>query len=86
MSGSAPPPVPPVRLTPARCRQARALLGWTVARLAAMAGLTAPTVLRFERGERVTPATAQGLHAAIEAAGVELVRDGAGVRRGSAPG
>jgi transcriptional regulator with XRE-family HTH domain len=65
--------------SPAQCRAARALLGWTQAALAAEAGVGQRTVADFERGCRgVQPRTLRSIAAALEAAGVEFTWTDAG--------
>jgi transcriptional regulator with XRE-family HTH domain len=61
-------------------RAARSLLGWTQPRLAQAAGLSDPTVKRFEtrRGAiNSAPAVAK-MVAALEAAGIEFIPENAG--------
>jgi transcriptional regulator with XRE-family HTH domain len=75
----------------AQIRGARGLLGWSQSQLATAAGLSEPTIKRFEtgRGANVSDAAAHKMHAALEAAGVEFIAEnggGAGVRlRKAAP-
>ena len=64
-------------------RAARALLGWSQTNLAQRAGMSLPTVKRFEtgRGANVSPEARQALQAALETAGVEFTNgDAPGVR------
>jgi transcriptional regulator with XRE-family HTH domain len=68
-------------------RAARSLLGWTQSRLAQAAGLSDPTVKRFEtrRGATNSAAAVAKMVAALEAAGVEFIAEncgGPGVRLG----
>lgn len=62
---------------PAHCRSARALLGWTQAELASVAGVGRMTVKRFESGEALRPAQAKAIRGALEQSGVALIGDGA---------
>jgi transcriptional regulator with XRE-family HTH domain len=71
--------------TIAQIRGARGLLGWSQPQLAEAAGLSEPTIKRFEtaRGARVSEAAVAKMVAALEAAGVEFIAEnggGAGVR------
>jgi transcriptional regulator with XRE-family HTH domain len=64
-------------------RAARALLGWSQTKLAERAGMSLPTVKRFEtgRGANVSPEAGQALQAALETAGIEFTNgDAPGVR------
>ncbi len=74
-------------ITPAQCREARALLGWPRDRLAERSGVPFASLGKFERG--ATPLHAEA-HAAIreafEAAGVTFVPQtggGSGLRNGA---
>ena len=61
-------------MTPAQCREARALLGWTEDELSAHCGLAAATIVYFEAGRgRSRRRTPYALRTAFEAAGVEFV-------------
>jgi transcriptional regulator with XRE-family HTH domain len=69
----------------AQARAARGLLGWSQGELAEAAGLSHPTVKRFEtgKGANVSADAVAKLRAALEAAGVIFVDEngeGAGVR------
>lgn len=67
-------------LTPAQCRGARAMLGWTQTRLAEAAGVAKATLVDFERDAR-SPMTQNlaAIRRAIEAAGLVLIEaDGGG--------
>jgi transcriptional regulator with XRE-family HTH domain len=69
----------------AQIRGARGLLGWSQTALASAAGLSEPTIKRFEtdRGARVSPDAVAKMVAALESAGVIFVDengDGPGVR------
>ena len=71
-------------ITPSQVREARALLGWSRDRLAALAELPAEHLRKFEQEIRtIEPSTLTALRAALEAAGVEFIQEnggGAGVR------
>jgi ppGpp synthetase/RelA/SpoT-type nucleotidyltranferase/DNA-binding XRE family transcriptional regulator len=59
-------------------KAARALLGWSQTDLATQAGVSPSTVADFERGQgKTAAATVEAIRAAIHAAGVALVADGA---------
>lgn len=61
-------------LTPGQCAAARGLLGWSMQKLGAAAGISANTVLEFEQGvRRAHQATVRALRRAFEDAGVEFV-------------
>ena len=61
-------------VSPAQCRAARAVLGWSQDRLAEVAGVSRTMVTDFEKGSRVPlPATHKALQSALEAAGIEFV-------------
>lgn len=77
-------------LTPERCRAARALLGWSIVRLAGRAAVPEYTVRAFEAGTAMPrEAYLAALLGTLEAEGVEFTDEGAcGVRlraRGDAP-
>lgn len=60
-------------MTPAQCRQARELLGWTDAQLAERAGIKLGTVRYMEMGHgRPHARTLAVIRAALEGAGVEF--------------
>lgn len=70
-------------MTPAQCRAARALLGWSQDKLADEAKVAKQTLADFERGARTPyPRTLADILKALEVAGVGLVDDelGVGVR------
>lgn len=72
-------------ITPRQCKAARALLGWTQAKLAQKAGLTVDTVSRFEHGKSDTRGQAMiAMETAIRHAGIKLIppdeREGEGLR------
>lgn len=61
-------------LSPAQCRAARGLLGWSQDELAERARTTQRTVSAFEVGETVPKAATVGkLKTVLEAAGIEFV-------------
>jgi transcriptional regulator with XRE-family HTH domain len=61
-------------MTPAQCKAARALLGWSQTRLAEAAGLGRSTVTDLELGSReVSDELVAKLLAALERAGVEFI-------------
>ena len=67
-------------ITGPQIRAARALLGVDQKVLAEMAGLSVPTIQRMEASDRTVGGTVESLTrvvAAIEAAGVELIAEGA---------
>jgi transcriptional regulator with XRE-family HTH domain len=66
-----------VTITPAQCRAARALLGWTQVSLGRKAYLGESTIRDFEAGRRVPAKNNLGaMAAALEAAGVEFATGG----------
>ncbi|WP_275667829.1 helix-turn-helix domain-containing protein [Paramagnetospirillum kuznetsovii] len=70
-------------MTPAQCRAARAMLGWSQDKLAGEAKVAKQTLADFERGARTPyPRTLADILKALEVAGVGLVDDelGVGVR------
>ena len=67
-------------ITAAQLRAARALAGLDQKRLAEAAGLSVPTIQRMEASEGVVRGTVDSLTrlvAALEAAGIELIGEGA---------
>jgi transcriptional regulator with XRE-family HTH domain len=66
----------------AQIRGARGLLGWSQTELARSAGLSEPTIKRFETGQtNVSEAAIAKMVSALEAAGVEFTNgDQPGVR------
>lgn len=71
-------------LTPASCRAARALLGWTITDLAKAAGVSYPTAHKFEHGGEVYASTVAKVLSAFEAQGVSVLApplEGASRRR-----
>ena len=60
-------------MTPAQCRAARTLLGWSQSHLAEAANLSIKAVQDFERKKRATqPMTVGLLRRALEHAGIEF--------------
>jgi transcriptional regulator with XRE-family HTH domain len=60
-------------VTPAQCRAARALVGWSQDELAASSKVAKATIANFELGKRSPYArTLEDLRDALEAAGVEF--------------
>ena len=60
-------------ISPAQCRGARGMLGWSQAELAAAAQVSRPTIVDFERGVRVPHAgNLASIIAALEQAGIEF--------------
>lgn len=82
-------------ITSAQMRAARALLGLDQKRLAELSGLSVPTIQRMEASEGTVRGVVESLTRvveALEAAGIELIGDGAispaggrGVRLKSVP-
>jgi transcriptional regulator with XRE-family HTH domain len=72
-------------ITAAQLRAARALVGMDQRALAAASGLSLPTIQRMEASEGVIRGNVDSLMkliAALEAAGVELINEGAASERG----
>jgi transcriptional regulator with XRE-family HTH domain len=72
-------------ITAAQLRAARALVGMDQKELAAASGLSLPTIQRMEASEGVIRGNVDSLMkliAALEAAGVELINDGAVSEKG----
>ncbi|GLK84436.1 hypothetical protein GCM10017653_25060 [Ancylobacter defluvii] len=72
-------------ISPAQSRAARGLIGWSQTELAQAAGMSLPTVKRFETGTgaRVSPDAIATMRRALESAGVIFVDEngeGPGVR------
>jgi transcriptional regulator with XRE-family HTH domain len=67
-------------ISPSQLRAARAILGIDQRRLAELAGLSLPTIQRMEASDGVIRGTVDSLTklvAALEAAGIELISEGA---------
>jgi transcriptional regulator with XRE-family HTH domain len=69
--------------TPAQCRAARALLGWSQAQLSEASGVATKTIADFEREDRVPyERTLNDVREAFEIAAIEFTNgDNPGVRR-----
>jgi len=65
-------------VTSAQLRAARALLGWTIRDLAERSGVHRNTVARLESADPTTGHARAAIRAALEAAGVEFLDNGAG--------
>lgn len=65
-------------LTNIQVKMARAALGWGVRELAAEAGVTPPTISKFENGGNVTIETLKKIQAALEGAGITWVPENGG--------
>lgn len=66
-------------LTPATCRAARALLGWSQDDLARQAGVGRVTIADFERGKsELMRGNIALITAAFDAAGVDIIPRGQG--------
>ena len=74
-------------VTIAQIRGARGLLGWAQVTLANAAGLSEPTIKRYETGNaKVSPEAVSKIVAALEAAGIEFTnggRPGVRMRKGN---
>jgi transcriptional regulator with XRE-family HTH domain len=62
-----------VTIVPVQCWLAREALGWSASHLAHVAGLSPPTVRRFERGGEVRQSLIEAIQSALEEAGVILI-------------
>ncbi len=72
-------------ITAAQLRAARALLGIDQRRLAELSGLSVPTIQRMEASEDVIRGNVESLMkliAALDAAGLELIAEGAASAQG----
>jgi transcriptional regulator with XRE-family HTH domain len=70
-----------VSITPAECKAARKLLGWSQPKLGEMLFVGASTIGEFERRRRRWPSlNLHKLRAVFESAGVEFTDDEAGVK------
>ncbi|CCC98010.1 helix-turn-helix domain-containing protein [Azospirillum baldaniorum] len=63
---------------PIQCKLARVALNWGVRDLAQKADVSASTVARFERGDRLLPRTVLTLRQALEAGGIEFIGEADG--------
>jgi ribosome-binding protein aMBF1 (putative translation factor) len=74
-----------VRMTPAQCRAARGLLGWTAADLARAASVSVFTIRNFEEERSVPdPAIVRSMRRAFDGAGIRFdnAAEGVGVSLG----
>ena len=75
---------PDAEVTPAQCRAARAMLDFSQGKLAEVAGVSRPVLVRFERGKgEPMPQNLAAIRRALEERGIVLVPtngDGPGVR------
>jgi transcriptional regulator with XRE-family HTH domain len=62
-----------VTIVPVQCWLAREALGWSASHLARVAGVSPPTVRRFERGDVVRPSIVEAIQRTLETAGVILI-------------
>jgi DNA-binding transcriptional regulator YiaG len=73
-----------LKMSPAQCRAARAILSITQPQLAEMAQLGLSTVVDFEKTRRkVSPEAVKAIQKALETSGIEFIEEnggGAGVR------
>lgn len=70
-------------MSPAQCRAARALIGWSQAKLAEVAKVAPATIATFEAGKRIPyDRTLADLKDVLLAAGVVFLDDGALVEGG----
>lgn len=65
-------------LTNIQVRMARVALGWGVRELAAEAGVTPPTITKFENGGNVTVETLRKIQVALERGGITWVPENGG--------
>ena len=66
-------------VSPAQCRAARGLLGWSQSDLSEASKTATKTVADFERGARVPyPRTLEDIREALETAGVEFIDENGG--------
>jgi transcriptional regulator with XRE-family HTH domain len=70
-------------MSPVQCQMARVALGWGVRDLARKAAKSQTTVVKFEQGKPVRPATVEALRKVLERGGIVFIPEnggGAGVR------
>ncbi len=68
-----------MNLTPHQCRAARALLDWTVDRLAERARVAKETIIEFETGRRVPQGrTLQAIQRTLEVSGIVFIPENGG--------
>ena len=66
-------------ITPAQCRAARGLLGWSQSDLSAASKTATKTIADFERGAREPyPRTLEDVRSALESAGVLFIEKNGG--------
>jgi transcriptional regulator with XRE-family HTH domain len=66
-------------ISPAQCRAARGLLGWSQSDLSKASRTATKTIADFERGARAPyPRTLEDIREAIEQAGVEFIDENGG--------
>ena len=66
-------------ITPAQCRGARGLLGWSQSDLSKASRIATKTVADFERGARVPyPRTLDDIQGALEKAGIQFISKNGG--------
>lgn len=63
-------------ITPAQCRAARALIGWSQTDLADEADLSKVSISAFEKGGDMRESNRRSLKEALEAAGVTFLANG----------
>ena len=64
-------------ISPSQVREARARVGWSRDRLAALAGVSVGCLGKFEKERRtLEPSTLAAIRAALEAAGVKFTNGG----------
>ena len=59
-------------MLPIQCKMARTALGWRIRDIAAAAGCSTETIVRFEHGAHLRPATIARIKAAFEWRGIEF--------------
>jgi transcriptional regulator with XRE-family HTH domain len=62
-----------VPIVPVQCWLAREALGWSASHLARVAGVSPPTVRRFERGDAVRASKVEAIQRTLETAGVIFI-------------
>jgi len=67
-----------VLITPEQCRMARAALQLSAGDLAALAKVGRNTIVRFESGQQIKPASIEKLHDALTTAGIEFIPENGG--------
>ena len=66
-------------ISPAQCRGARGLLGWSQSDLSAASKTATKTIADFERGAREPyPRTLEDVRGALEKAGIEFIGENGG--------